>query len=54
MDDNNRACTPCPLCGNDDMDTLVWDNPEHGTEFVTCLTCGTRYNPLTGEIQRPS
>lgn len=54
MYDDNCASDPCPLCSNDDVDTLVWDDPDLGTQFVTCLICGTRYNPLTGEIQRPS
>lgn len=54
MDDDNRSSDPCPICGNDDMDTLVWDDPDLGTELVTCLICGIRYSPLTGEIQKPS
>jgi hypothetical protein len=53
MDDDNRACAPCPTCGNDNVDTLVWDDPDGGADFVTCLVCGTRYNPITGELQRP-
>ena len=53
MDDDNRACTPCPTCGNDDIDKLVWDDPDGGADFVTCLVCGTRYNPITGELQQP-
>jgi formate dehydrogenase maturation protein FdhE len=54
MDDENRASFPCPVCGNDDIDGLVWDDPETGSDFVTCLICETRYNPLTNDIQRPS
>jgi len=54
MDDDYQAAILCPTCGNDDVDTLVWDDPELGSDFVTCLICGTRYKPLTGEIQRPS
>ncbi len=54
MDNNNRASDPCPTCGNDDVDKLVWDDPETGLDFVTCFVCGTRFSPLTGEIQRPS
>ena len=44
---------PCPTCRNDDLDTLVWDDPEAGADNVICLVCGTRYNLLTGEFQRP-
>jgi len=54
MNDDNRAPIPCPVCGNDDIDTLVWDDPESGAQFVTCLACGTRYNPFTDESQWPS
>jgi len=54
MNDYNRAFAPCPTCGNDDIDTLVWDDPESGFDFVTCMVCATRHNPLTGEVQRPS
>jgi Zn ribbon nucleic-acid-binding protein len=53
MDDDNHAFAACPTCGNDDIDTLVWDDPDGGADFVTCLTCGTPYNPITGELQRP-
>jgi hypothetical protein len=49
----NQAPMPCPTCGNDDVDTLTWDDPEVG-DFVTCLACGTRYSPFTGETHRPS
>ena len=54
MNDENRASMPCPNCGNDDINTLVWDDPDMGGDFVTCLVCGTRHNPLTNQIQRPS
>lgn len=54
MNDDNRASVPCPTCGNDDVDSLIWDNPNGGSSFVTCFRCGTRYNPETGERQRPS
>jgi transcription elongation factor Elf1 len=53
LDDDNRAFAPCPTCGNDDVDTLVWDDPDGGADFVTCIPCGTRYNPITGQLQRP-
>lgn len=45
---------PCPTCGNEDVDTLVWDEPAEFTAFVTCILCGTRYSPFTGEIHMPS
>ena len=54
MNADNRAFAACPTCGNDDIDTLVWDDPDGGTDFVACLVCGTRYNPLTGELHMPS
>ncbi len=53
MNDENRAFVPCPTCGNDDIDTLVWDDPDGGIDFVVCLECGTRYHPFTGEPQWP-
>jgi hypothetical protein len=28
MKDDNRAFAPCPTCGNDDIDSLVWDDPD--------------------------
>jgi hypothetical protein len=46
---------PCPMCGNDDVDTLAWDeDADDLAAFVNCILCGTRYNPFTGEIQIPS
>jgi ribosomal protein S27E len=51
--EGNRFAVPCPTCGNDDIDTLVWDDPRGGADFVTCLVCGTRYDPITGEFQKP-
>ena len=54
MDDDNRACAPCPTCGNSDIDSLVWDDPDGWNGFVLCLACGTLYNPMTGEERRPS
>ncbi|MHB8217068.1 MAG: hypothetical protein ACYDDS_13405 [Candidatus Sulfotelmatobacter sp.] len=54
MNDDNRAFAPCPTCGNDDVDTLVWDGPDGGADFVTCLVCGTRYNPIKGELKQLS
>jgi len=35
----------CPICGNRDMDTLVWNED---TDLVTCAKCGATYNPLEG------
>jgi hypothetical protein len=52
MDDDNRAFAPCPTCGNDDIDSLVWDDPDGWNGFVLCLACGTLYNPMTGEERR--
>jgi hypothetical protein len=44
---------PCPVCGNDDDDTLVSDDPNDLAAFVTCFLCGTRFNPFTGDIRMP-
>ena len=49
-----KASVSCPECGNDDVDTLVWDDPDDVDDFVTCWLCGTRYKPSTGEVQPPS
>ena len=38
----------CPVCGEDGMDYLVYDN----LDWVHCATCGTIYDPATGEVQR--
>jgi ribosomal protein S27E len=54
MNDMNKAAVPCPTCGNDDIDTLIWDDPADLAAFVTCVLCGTRYNPFTGQIQMSS
>ena len=54
MNDMNKASVPCPTCSNDDVDTLVWDDPDDLAAFVTCFLCETRYNPFTGQIQMPS
>jgi uncharacterized Zn finger protein len=51
MNDNNRAFAQCPTCGNEDIDTLVWDDLYGWDGFVKCLACGTRYNPINGELQ---
>jgi len=52
-EDRRRALVPCPTCGNDDLDKLVFDDPASGVDLVACLICGTRYNQLTGEFQTP-
>jgi formate dehydrogenase maturation protein FdhE len=56
-DNGNRkrpaGFVPCPTCGNDDVDTLVWDDEEGGADFVRCTVCGTRYDPISGEIEQP-
>ncbi len=54
MDDDNRAFAPRPTCGDDDIDSLVWDDPDGWNGFLLCLACGTLYNPMTGEERRPS
>ncbi len=35
----------CPVCGNVDMDTLVWNED---TDLVTCGRCGHTYDPMEG------
>jgi formate dehydrogenase maturation protein FdhE len=50
---DNRTFAPCPTCGNDDVDTLIWDDPDGGAEFVRCAVCGTRYSPINGELEPP-
>jgi rubredoxin len=37
----------CPVCGEDAMDCLTWDDDG---ELVTCATCGTIYDPQTGLV----
>lgn len=44
------ALIPCPACGNDDPEALIWDEPDGGVNFVRCAVCGTRYDPFTGEL----
>lgn len=47
---------PCPHCKEDDVDNLIWDDPENIDGAVTCITCGTRYHPHHPEIvpQKPN
>jgi uncharacterized Zn finger protein len=54
MNNDNRAFIPCPTCGNDDVETLVWDELYGWDGFVKCLACGTIFNPMSGELQRAS
>ena len=35
----------CPVCGNVDMDTVVWNEDD---DTVTCGRCGHTYDPLEG------
>jgi hypothetical protein len=49
----DRVNVPCPTCGHPGLDLIIWDDPSGGADFVTCLLCGTRYNPITGELQPP-
>jgi len=51
-DHNTRMGVRCPTCGNDDMEGVVFDDPEGSADIVACLRCGTRYNLLTGEFER--
>lgn len=49
----------CPVCKNDNADTVIWDDPETDEGLdgpATCLNCGTRYHPNHPEIppQKPS
>jgi rubredoxin len=37
----------CPVCGEDAMDCLVYDDQD----WVHCATCGTIYDPATGEVR---
>ena len=36
----------CPCCREWCMDLLVWLDDD----IVRCTTCGTRYNPTTGQV----
>jgi uncharacterized Zn finger protein len=39
----------CPKCGEDDMDSLVWNED---LDTVTCAKCGTVYTPpICGGVQ---
>ncbi len=35
----------CAVCGNVDMDTLVWNEDD---DTVTCGRCGHTYDPMEG------
>ncbi len=41
LDDPDYVTTPCPRCGEDRVDFLVWLNDE----FVRCVSCGWTYRP---------
>jgi hypothetical protein len=38
----------CPRCGEDKADRLVWQDDD----VVECQTCGTRYEPGRGPVDR--
>ena len=38
----------CPECQERRADELVWQGDDGNV--VRCSTCGTEYNPLTGEV----
>jgi len=40
-DDWSPPGPPCPRCGEDDIDSLVWIDDE----TVRCMNCGTKYQP---------
>lgn len=40
-EDDDRACAPCPLCGEDRVDWLLI--PEWDDNAVHCETCGLWY-----------
>ena len=64
MDDKNysdptqdvmHARQACPTCKNDDVDKLIWDDPDDVYGYVTCLTCSTRYRPSDpSDVQHPN
>lgn len=41
-----RPGCECPTCREREMDLLVWVDDD----VVRCATCGTRYNPTTGQV----
>jgi nitrite reductase/ring-hydroxylating ferredoxin subunit len=40
----------CPVCGERDIDRLVWVDDE----WVRCLKCNIEYDPVTGGRHEPS
>lgn len=36
----------CPCCGEDAMDRLPWSDDD----WVHCATCGTVYDPASGDV----
>jgi hypothetical protein len=45
MDNNDPAFAPCPTCGNDDVDTLVWDDPDGDPISSPALPVGPATTP---------
>jgi predicted RNA-binding Zn-ribbon protein involved in translation (DUF1610 family) len=43
-DDLIEPSDACPNCGERRIDRLWWD--ETGEEYVTCDTCGFKYDPF--------
>ena len=41
MDKINKACVPCPECGEDDIDRLIWTS----NSTIECLSCDCQYDP---------
>jgi hypothetical protein len=41
MDGRVDECFACPACGEDEADSLVWQDDE----AVRCSTCGAEYFP---------
>lgn len=39
------AAFACPICGERDMDMLVWNEED---DTVTCGRCGHTYDPMEG------
>lgn len=50
MNDYVHAHLGCPVCHEDDVDKLIWDDPDDIDGAVTWWTCGARYYPNHPEI----
>ena len=46
-EESERACAPCPKCGESRIDELVWD---HACESVTCHSCGNACRPESANV----